>query len=98
MITSTSNVKTKNVIKYAKSAKERRKADVFLVEGIRVFMEIPHDLMRETYVTESFYEKNSSKKTALFSRGSVWADRSKPGWKKAGNTAYYGTGKSPGSR
>ena len=60
MITSTSNVKIKNVIKYAKSAKERRKADVFLVEGIRMFMEIPHDLMRETYVTESFYEKNSN--------------------------------------
>lgn len=59
MITSTSNVKIKNVIKYAKSAKERRKADVFLVEGIRMFMEIPRDLMRETYVTESFYEKNS---------------------------------------
>lgn len=57
MITSTSNLKIKNCIKFAKSAKERRKADVFIVEGIRMFSEIPKELLVETYVTESFYEK-----------------------------------------
>lgn len=60
MITSTSNAKIKNIVKYAKSAKDRRKADVFLVEGIRMFAEIPRELIVETYVTESFYEKNRS--------------------------------------
>ena len=60
MITSTSNAKIKNIVKYAKSAKDRRRADVFLVEGIRMFAEIPKELLVETYVTESFYEKNRS--------------------------------------
>lgn len=58
MITSTANAKIKNIIKYAKSAKERRRADIFLVEGSRMFSEIPAGLSKETYVTESFYEQN----------------------------------------
>lgn len=60
MITSTSNAKIKNIMKCAKSAKDRRRADVFLVEGIRMFSEIPKKLLVEAYVTESFYEKNRS--------------------------------------
>lgn len=59
MITSTSNDKVKTVIKYAKTAKERKKANVFLVEGIRMFKEIPRANLLETYVTENFAEKNS---------------------------------------
>jgi len=60
MITSTSNGKIKNIIKYQKSARERRKADVFLVEGLRMCLEIPKEMILETYVTESFYGKNDS--------------------------------------
>jgi TrmH family RNA methyltransferase len=60
MITSTSNPKIKNVIKYSKSSKDRRKADVFLVEGIRMFSEIPKELLLETYATEEFEKKNAS--------------------------------------
>lgn len=60
MITSTSNGRIKNIIKYAKSAKERRKADVFLVEGLRMFLEIPKEMLIETYVTEGFYGKNGN--------------------------------------
>lgn len=58
MITSTSNNRIKNVIKCIKSAKERKKQDAFVVEGIRMFMEIPSDMHMETYVTEEFYKKN----------------------------------------
>lgn len=58
VITSTSNNKIKNMTKCMKSAKERRKQDVFLVEGIRMFEEIPKDLHMETYATEDFYEKH----------------------------------------
>lgn len=58
MITSTSNQKIKNLSKLMKTAKERRKQDVFVVEGIRMFMEIPKELHVETFVTEGFYEKN----------------------------------------
>lgn len=58
MITSTSNQRIKNVIKCVKSGRERKKQDVFVVEGIRMFLEIPPELHVETYVTEEFYEKN----------------------------------------
>lgn len=58
MITSTSNNKIKNLAKCMKSAKERRKQGIFLVEGIRMFTEIPKKLHVETFATESFYEKN----------------------------------------
>lgn len=59
MITSTSNNKIKNLSKLMKTAKERKKQDVFVVEGIRMFVEIPKELHVETFATESFYEKNS---------------------------------------
>lgn len=58
MITSTSNDKIKNLSKLIRLAKERRKQDVFVVEGIRMFEEIPKELHIETFVTESFYDKN----------------------------------------
>lgn len=55
MITSTSNQKIKNLTKCVKSAKERRKQDIFIVEGLRMFQEIPKELHVETYATEEFY-------------------------------------------
>lgn len=58
MITSTSNNKIKNLSKLVKTAKERKKQDVFVVEGIRMFVEVPQALHVETFATESFYEKN----------------------------------------
>ena len=57
MITSTSNGKIKNLIKCIKSAKERKKEDIFVVEGIRMFLEIPDEQHVETFVTERFFEK-----------------------------------------
>lgn len=41
-----------------KSAKERKKQGVFLVEGIRMFSEIPKKLHVETFVTKNFFQKN----------------------------------------
>ena len=58
MITSTSNNKIKNLSKCMKNARERRKQGVFVVEGIRMFSEIPREVHVETYATESFYEKH----------------------------------------
>lgn len=63
VITSTSNHKIKNITKCMKNARERRKQDVFLVEGLRMFTEIPKNLHVETFATEEFYEKHK----ALFS-------------------------------
>lgn len=43
-----------------KSAKERRKQDIFLVEGVRMFLEIPKNMHIETFATEAFYAENAS--------------------------------------
>lgn len=58
MITSTSNDRIKNLSKLIKQAKERRKQDVFVVEGIRMFVEIPKELHVETFATQKFYDNN----------------------------------------
>lgn len=58
MITSTANQKVRNVVKCKKNAKERRRQDVFLVEGLRMFAEIPDGQHVETFATEEFYDKN----------------------------------------
>ncbi len=59
IITSTSNAKIKNIIKCMKNAKERKKQDIFLVEGIRMFSEIPENLHVETFATEKFYQQHA---------------------------------------
>ncbi len=61
MITSTSNDRIKRIIKYKKSAKERRKEGVFIVEGIRMFVEIPEAVCREVYMTQDFLTHNKSR-------------------------------------
>ena len=58
MITSSSNSQVKSIIQLNTKGKARREQDVFVVEGIRMFTEIPRELHEETFVTESFYEKN----------------------------------------
>lgn len=58
MITSLNNEKVKKVALLGKSAKARREADVFLVEGIRMFKEIPNERIQEVFMTDKFYEKN----------------------------------------
>lgn len=58
IITSTSNNKIKNISKCTKNAKERRKQDIFIVEGVRMFCEIPKEMHVETFTTEEFFHKN----------------------------------------
>lgn len=57
MITSTSNPRIKRLVTLRKKRKARDDEHVFLVEGVRMFKEAPPALLREIYVTESFYEK-----------------------------------------
>lgn len=54
MITSLSNQQMKNIIKLQKSSKTRREQQVFLVEGIRMFREIPEDKLVKVYATEDW--------------------------------------------
>lgn len=43
-----------------KKSKERASQDVFVVEGIKMFREVPQERLVHTYVSESFYQKNQS--------------------------------------
>ncbi len=61
MITSTENPQVKNIIRLAKKARERKRQNVFLAEGIRMFQEIPARQRVSTYVSESFLQKDQSR-------------------------------------
>ncbi|MDO4556026.1 MAG: RNA methyltransferase [Lachnospiraceae bacterium] len=58
MITSVSNKQMKNLMKLQKSSRTRREQGLFIIEGIRMFEEVPKDRLDQVYVTEAFYEKN----------------------------------------
>lgn len=57
MITSTSNQHVKNLIQLQKKAKARNEQDVFVVEGIKMYEEVPQERLAQTFVSESFYNK-----------------------------------------
>ena len=62
MITSKSNAKVRNLIALKKKASERNARDVFLVEGIKMFREIPAAQLREVYASESFLKSEAGRK------------------------------------
>ena len=57
MISSSSNVRMKQVIQWQTKAKERRNAGIFLIEGIKLFEEAPEQDLQEIYVSEGALEK-----------------------------------------
>ena len=57
MITAASNQRVKNLINLIQKAKARREQDVFITEGIKMFLEADPDKIKEVYVSQSFYEK-----------------------------------------
>ncbi len=61
MITSTRNGRVKQLIQWQKKRKARDKDGVFLVEGLRMFVEAPRENVRELYVSESFYQNQEEK-------------------------------------
>ncbi len=61
MISSSTNPKIKNIVRLKKSAKVRKEQESFLVEGPRMFFEVPSDRLKEVYVTEDFEKKYREK-------------------------------------
>ena len=57
MITSTSNARVKGLVNLIKKKKARDADNVYVVEGIRMFKEVPRKELKEVYVSESFYKK-----------------------------------------
>ncbi len=62
MITSTSNPKVKQTAALVKKARFRKETGLFVVEGPKMFEELPPDRLEEVYVTEAFYQNSSHKK------------------------------------
>ena len=57
MISSVSNSKVKRLVSLVRKAKHRKEEGVFVIEGVRMFLEAPPDWIREVYVSESFLNK-----------------------------------------
>lgn len=54
MITSTGNAQVREVCGLVKKAKERREQDLFIVEGAKMFSELPKDHLKKLFATEDF--------------------------------------------
>jgi len=57
MITSNTNPKVKQVVQWQTKARERQRAGVFLVEGIKMYAEAPEGDIQEVYVSPEALEK-----------------------------------------
>ena len=53
MITAASNHRIKRLVQLNQKAKVRRTEDVFVVEGVKMFLEAPADKIQEVYIAES---------------------------------------------
>lgn len=59
MITAASNSRIRRLIQLNQKAKARKAENVFVVEGIKMFLEAPVQSIKEVYVSESFLERSS---------------------------------------
>lgn len=57
MITSASNQQIKHIVQLQKKAKLRSELGQFVIEGIKMYGEIPKDCIVSTYVSETFYSE-----------------------------------------
>lgn len=63
MITSTSNIQVKELIRLQKKSRERETEGVFIAEGPRMAAEIPKERIVKLYISESFQKNAGKKKT-----------------------------------
>lgn len=68
MISSTGNGKIKELVRIKKSSKERTKRGVFLVEGVKMFREIPRGLCLEVYASEMFLQTAEGETASAYAR------------------------------
>jgi len=54
MITSYTNQKVKKIVSYIQKNKARREDNVFIVEGMKMLIEVPKKNVKEIYISESF--------------------------------------------
>ena len=69
MITSTTNQKVKRIVQLNKRAASRNKEDVFVTEGIKMFLETPEEDLEEVYLSENFFSLSFGKFFLFIGRG-----------------------------
>ena len=57
MITSTSNPQVKRLLQLQKKGKARNEEKVFVVEGLRMFEEVPKERVEKVYISETLYNR-----------------------------------------
>lgn len=57
MISSLGNAQMKNIVLLNTKARARREQDVFVAEGVKMFLEAPVSRVQKIYISESFYGK-----------------------------------------
>ena len=57
MITSQTNPRVKNLAVLIEKSKERKEQQVFIAEGMKMFLEAPLESLKEVYLSQSFREK-----------------------------------------
>ena len=68
MITSTSNARVKELVQLQKKSKVRNEQGVFLVEGVKMYQEIPQEQLVKVYVSETFADKQKEEINRLRDR------------------------------
>ena len=58
MITSTANQQMKNLALLMKKAKARNEQGLFVVEGRKMFQEVPKEWLKQVYVSENFFTEH----------------------------------------
>ena len=66
MISSASNEKIKDIKKLMKSSKYRQECGLYIVEGIRMYKEIPEEDIKYIFVSESAVKKFSENEEINF--------------------------------
>ena len=61
MITSTSNEQIKNIIQLKEKSRVRKQKKQYVVEGLKMFSEVPKEDLRGVYVSEHFLKENEGK-------------------------------------
>lgn len=72
MINSTANKQVRRVVNLVKKARARREEDVYVVEGIRMVLELVPEQTERIYVSESFLGAHQDKETAAFLSAFSW--------------------------
>ena len=83
MITSMENPQVKRLARLFAKERERRKSGTFLVEGIRMFREVPRESLEGVYVSQHFLKEEGHKELL---RGTRYEEVSDPVFSKISGT------------